>query len=291
MEKINHQHKDSIFSLLFSKPDILRELYCALEGVTLPPDTPVKMNTLKNVLISDQINDISFVIGGRLVVLIEHQSTINPNMALRLLMYVSKLYEKMNKRRKLFSTALIRIPTPEFFVLYNGLASFPDQQTLKLSDSFLDTEALGLTKEQAPSLDLIVRVFNINAGRNPEIVSRCTMLNDYSTLIAKIRYYTRQLGDKMEGMKAAVQYCREHGILDPYLEEYAEEVFSMRITEWNTEEAMAVWREEGFEEGEARANQKFVRNLLAKGMPIEEIARIAELPVEQVRAIIKSETE
>jgi hypothetical protein len=291
MEKINHQHKDSIFSLLFSKPDILRELYCALEGVTLPPDTPVKMNTLKNVLISDQINDISFVIGERLIVLVEHQSTINPNMALRLLMYISKIYEKMNKRKKLFSCKLLRIPTPEFFVLYNGLAPFPDQCILKLSDSFLDTEAFGITKKQEPSLELIVRVFNINAGRNPEIVSRCKMLNDYSIFIAKVRYCIQQLGDKMEGMKAAIQYCREHGILDPYLEEYAEEVLSMRITEWNTEEAIAVNREEGFEEGIAQTNEKFVRNLLAEGMSIEKIARIAELPVAQVRAIQEGKAE
>ncbi|MDR2734815.1 MAG: hypothetical protein LBC99_09315 [Spirochaetota bacterium] len=74
----------------------------------------------------------------------------------------------------------------------------------------------------------------------------------------------------------------------------------MRITEWNTEEAMAVWREEGIEEGIevglaqglergiAQTNQKFVRNLLAKGMSIEEIALLAELPVAQVRAIKKS---
>ena len=72
----NTKYKDSLFSLLFSNPGILRELYCALEDVSLPLDIPITINTLQNVLFMDRINDISFEIGGKLVVLVEHQSTI-----------------------------------------------------------------------------------------------------------------------------------------------------------------------------------------------------------------------
>ncbi|MDR1868726.1 MAG: hypothetical protein LBQ82_01940, partial [Treponema sp.] len=77
--KINNKFKDSMFTMLFSSPDLLRELYCALEGVNLPQDAPVSINTLENVLFMEFNNDISFEIDGKLVVLIEHQSTINPN--------------------------------------------------------------------------------------------------------------------------------------------------------------------------------------------------------------------
>ena len=91
----NIRYKDSLFSFLFSDPNILRELYCALEGVTLPEDVPVTINTLQEALFIERINDISFEIGGKLVILIEHQSTINPNMALRLLMYIARVYEKI----------------------------------------------------------------------------------------------------------------------------------------------------------------------------------------------------
>ena len=73
----NTKYKDSVFSFLFSDPDILRELYCALESVALPPDVPVTINTLKDVLFLNRVNDISFEIGQKLVILIEHQSTIN----------------------------------------------------------------------------------------------------------------------------------------------------------------------------------------------------------------------
>ena len=91
----NIRYKDSVFSFLFSDPDILRELYCALEDVNLPKAIPVTINTLQDVLFMDRVNDISFEIGGKLVVLLEHQSTVNPNMALRLLMYIARVYEKI----------------------------------------------------------------------------------------------------------------------------------------------------------------------------------------------------
>ena len=71
----NTKYKDSVFSLLFSDPVILRELYCALEDVTMPPDIPITINTLQDALFMDRINDISFEIGDKVVVLIEHQST------------------------------------------------------------------------------------------------------------------------------------------------------------------------------------------------------------------------
>ena len=70
---VNNKYKASVFTFLFSDPDLLRELYCALEGVTLPAGVPVTINTLSEVLFMDRVNDISFEIGGKLVVLIEHQ--------------------------------------------------------------------------------------------------------------------------------------------------------------------------------------------------------------------------
>ena len=95
---------------------VLRAIYCALEGVSLPEDVPVTINTLEDVLFKDRMNDISFEIGGKLVILIEHQSTVNPNMALRLLMYVARVYEKIVEGKSIFTSKKIPIPRPEFFV-------------------------------------------------------------------------------------------------------------------------------------------------------------------------------
>ncbi|MDR2734467.1 MAG: hypothetical protein LBC99_07485 [Spirochaetota bacterium] len=283
---VNHTYKNSVFSLLFSEPDILRELYCALEGVTLPPDIPVNINTLQNVFFMDSINDVSFEIGGRLVVLLEHQSTINPNMGLRFLMYISKIYEEMNEKRALYSSKLVKIPKPEFFVLYNGLAPCPDEQILKLSDAFMDMGALGIMEKQEPTLELIVRVLNINDGRNAELASRSKTLSEYSEFVALVRYLTLQLGDKQKAMQAAVQKCLECGILKEFMEKHKQEVLNMRITEWNQEEAIAVWREEGREDGLAegleRGKLEIARKLRALGVSAEQIFAATGLTLDEL---------
>jgi hypothetical protein len=148
----NKRYKSSVFSLLFSEPDLLRELYCALEEVSLPPDAPVSINTLEDVLFMDFINDISFQIDGKLVVLIEHQSTINPNMALRLLMYVGRVYEKIIEGCNIYSKKPLKIPRPEFFVLYNGVDPFPDVKVYRLSQAFEEVKSLGLAEKASPTL-------------------------------------------------------------------------------------------------------------------------------------------
>jgi hypothetical protein len=137
----NDKYKDSLFSWLFSDPATLRELYGAIEGIQLDPTVPVTINTLEGVLFMERINDISFEIAGKLVVLTEHQSTVNPNMAIRLLMYVARIYEKIIAGRTIYSSKKRLIPRPEFIVLYNGADPYPDESILKLSDSFEDAAA------------------------------------------------------------------------------------------------------------------------------------------------------
>jgi hypothetical protein len=282
---INAKYKDSVFSLLFNDPDQLRELYCALEGVSIPHDVPITINTLENVLFMELINDISFVIGGKLVVLIEHQSTINPNMALRLLMYIARVYEKLIKNKNLYSSKILSIPRPEFFVLYNGIAPYPDEQILRLSDAFEKPELPGLPQKTTPALELEVRVININEGRNGIIAQRCRKLAEYSAFIAKVRTFEQELKDKENAMKAAIKYCCEHDILKEFLERHSTEVFNMLITEWNTADAIAVNREEAWEEGQEAATTNIARNALAKGATPEFVQDITGLDMDVIRQL------
>ena len=278
---VNVQYKNSVFSLLFSDPDVLRELYCALEGVTLPADVPVTINTLENVLFMELINDISFEIGGKLVVLIEHQSTINPNMPLRLLMYIARVYEKIIGDKKIYASRPIAIPRPEFFVLYNGVGAYPDEQILKLSDAFEKTASLGLPEKEAAALELVVKVVNINEGRNAGLARRCKTLAGYSAFIGKARELEKESGDKEEAMKKAIKYCREHDILKEFLEKHSTEVFNMLLTEWNTDDALAVRFDEGKEEG----REEIARNALAEGATIEFVTKITGLEMDAIRDI------
>jgi len=110
----NRKYKSSVFTALFGTPEKALELYNAISGKNYPESTKIKIVTLTDVLYMEQLNDISFVIDGKLVVLIEHQSTINENMALRMLIYIAHEYERLTTRRDLYKEQKIKIPTPEF---------------------------------------------------------------------------------------------------------------------------------------------------------------------------------
>ena len=284
---INATYKASVFSHLFSDPDLLRDLYCALEGISLPTDIPVVINTLEDVLFMELINDISFVLGGKLVVLIEHQSTINPNLPLRLLLYIARVYEKMFKGEALYSRKLITIPRPEFFVLYNGTDAYPDDKTLKLSDAFEQLGDLGFADKTL--LELEARIININEGRNTAIVQRCRKLGEYSAFIARVRDFERDLGSREEGIKAAIKHCLERGILKEFLEEHSSEVFNMLLTEWNTADAIAVNRREGeeigLEKGRNAEKMDIAKNLKEAGMTPEFISQNTGLSLEEIARI------
>jgi len=282
---INRNYKNSVFTALFKKPDLLRELYSALRGVTLPPDVPVLINTLENVLYMDLYNDISFEIGGKLVVLIEHQSSINPNMALRMLLYIARVLEKTVKGRSLYSERYISVPWPEFYVLYNGSKPYPDGNVLKLSELFEKPGELVLSEKQIPLLELEVKVININLGRNKEILSRCKELAEYSAFIARVRAFQEEGNNLEEAIKKAVKYCLNHGILKQFLETYDSEVLNMLLTDWNLEDAKKVWYEDGREDGEEKASIKIARNLLAKGSSHEFVHEVTGLDIKTIQGL------
>jgi len=75
----NRNHKDSVFTMLFSDPPAALEIYNAVTGQNYPPDTKIEIVTLSNAIFKGQLNDVAFVVDDRLIVLMEHQSTINKN--------------------------------------------------------------------------------------------------------------------------------------------------------------------------------------------------------------------
>jgi len=272
----NKNHKSSVFSFLFGQPEILRELYSAITGVEIPLDKTININTLSDVLFMKQINDLSFTIDDKIVVLIEHQSTINDNVPVRLLMYIARVYEKMLDRNLLYRKKLVQIPTPEFFVLYNGEAKFPDHKELRLSTAFKNIEEFKLLDNFKLPLELIVHVYNINHGRNPEMLAKSKTLDSYSIFIKKINVFKKKLSLD-ESVKKAVKYCIENDILKKFLREHGSEVINMLTDEFTIEEIVAIRseeaREEGMEKGREEGREQVIA-LLKKGLSLEEIENV-----------------
>jgi hypothetical protein len=282
---VNKKHKDSLFSVLFSNPEALRELYSAISGVTVGPDILIDINTLTDVLYRDQINDLSFTIDNRLVVLIEHQSTVNENIPLRLLEYTGRVYEKITDRKKMYRKRMVKIHEPEFIVLYNGTDPYPDYGELRLSDAFMNTRGLKPAKDRKTPLELVVQVYNINHGHNREILERCTTLDSYSVFIDKVREHQKAGLTLEESVKAAIKYCIDCNILRGFFETNSSEVFNMLTDEWNWEEYKEVALEEAREEGIEQGIEQTARNFLAIGITIDDIVRATGLPLEKVRAL------
>jgi hypothetical protein len=296
MENVNEKHKDTVFTFLFSNPTLLRELYSAIEGITLPPDVPININTLSDVLFRKQRNDISFLIDNRLIVLIEHQSTVNDNMPIRFLIYISKLYEGITGLEDRFKRKLGKIPKPEFIVLYNGTDTYPDYKELRLSDAFIKTDKI---KIDLP-LELMVQVYNINKGRNQEILSKSRTLDNYSRFIDKIREYQKEYQRKYykkddrkklldKAFRSAINYCIKNNILRDFLKKHGSEVLNMLYAEYDPEIEMRVVREEALEEGreEGMEEEKLIiaKNLLAEGSTLEFVHRITGLPLEKIEEL------
>jgi len=257
------KYKDSVFTSLFGDKKRLLELYNAIEGTSYKNPNIININTLEGILFANRQNDISFTIGDKLVVLIEHQSSINENMPLRFLIYVSKVYEKITDPKGIYRQSLMKIPRPEFVVLYNGVDKYPNEKILKLSDAY---EQLGIKK--APELELSVRVLNINKGCNLKLEQRSKSLAGYSAFVAKVRELQSSGNSLKEAIEKAVVYCIDKGILRDYLKQNSSEVVNMMTTEFKLKDALAV----AGEEGEVRGIKKLLA-LLERGIPLEEAKR------------------
>ncbi len=249
--KTNRQYKNSVFTLLFSEKEHLLELYNAVSGESYPESTEIEIITLSDVLFMEQLNDIAFVLENRLVVLIEHQSTVNENMPLRMLQYMGKEYQAITNKKDLYKKQLVEIPTPEFIVLYNGKEEFPDFKELRLSSAFK-------SKKEKYSLELIVQVYNINKGRNADMASRSPSLNGYSELVDEVENNCKIMS-REEAIKAAIKTCISRGNLVYFLEKYSSEVENMLLTDWNLKDALEVEREEA----EARCKEKTSKDIFS----------------------------
>jgi hypothetical protein len=204
-------------------------------------------------------------------------------------MYITRVYEQILKSENLHSTRRLPIPRPEFYVLYNGIADFPDEKIMKLSESFEEAgEFLGSGKEGS-SLELIVKVININAGRNEEKLQRCETLAGYSIFIDKVREINLVTGSLEGAINAAIKYCIERGVLKEAFEKKALEVKRLMLTEWKLEDVMAIRYKDGLEigreEGREEGLMEVAKKALANGVTIEVIHGITGLDMEIIKSL------
>jgi transposase-like protein len=206
-------------------------------------------------------------------------------MPLRILSYISRIYEKLIDIKASYQRKLLKIPAPEFYVLYNGVEVYPQSGVLKLSEAFL---------EHSDALELTVRIVNINYCESSEVLKKSRTLNEYSRFIDCTRGYKSQGLTLMESVELAVKDCLKQGILSDFLKKHASEVVGLLFTEFNMGDALLVSKEEGKVEGrmegiaegrmEGRLEERLIlaRGLLSTNLTNEEISQLTGLTYKEI---------
>ena len=243
-------YKDRVFRMLFKDKKKFLELYNAMNGTSYDKPEDLVVTTLENAIYMGMKNDVSFLVYDQLL-LYEHQSTKNPNIALRDLFYVANVYSALLKDEDLFSTVRIPIPYPKFVVFYNGKSPMPEREILRLSDSYE-------TKKEEVDLELKVLVLNINKGYNHDLMDKCRTLREYMIYTDTVRKYSKLLSFP-KAVDRAISECIRNGILKDFLEKNKAEVRSVSIFEYDEEKHRKHERElgkkQGVEIGENRMGQ------------------------------------
>ena len=275
---VNRTYKSTLFIMLFQDKHNLLELYNAVSGKHYTDPEILEINTLENAIYMTVKNDISFLIDGRLS-LYEHQSTYNPNLPLRFLIYISKLYSRMTRNANLYGTKLIRIPPPEFLIFYNGKEELPEQTVLNLSDMYE-------TKDPHAGLELSAVMLNISGKHNQKLKEACTTLKEYAIYTDKVRKYAEE-AELPDAVERAIQECIAEGVLQDFLEKHRAEAKEMSIFEYDQEKHMRQEREEAWADGHsaglAEARLSMIIQMLKNGMSAEDISRAAGATEEEIK--------
>jgi len=259
--EINRNFKDTLFRKIFDNKKDLLSLYNALNDTEHTDEDLIEINTIEDAIYIGYKNDISFVIDSELN-LYEHQSSVNKNMPIRGLIYLTELYKGYIER--------------------NGE---PERRVMPLSDSYMTNDS---NKGQKPCLELEALLVNINYGCNKEIMNKCQKLMEYSQLIALIRKYYDELVEKYaklgihkskkeifaEAVSLAIEEAIRNNILKEILRNNKAEVTNMLLTEFDEKDYIEGVKEESERRGEQRGRIEGEKRGRAEGEQFKIITLI-----------------
>ena len=239
---INRSYKDRLFKIIFEDKKELLSLYNALTGKNYQNPDELEINTIDDVIYMHLKNDMSFILDDWQN-LFEQQSTFNPNQPLRGFFYFADLYKVKYFGKKIYSTRLLKIPTPQYIVFYNGTTSMPDRKELRLSDAFQQPT-------EQPDIEVVAHMLNINYGHNKELMERCQKLKEYAQFIDIIRHYLREnkQWSNEQAISKAIDDCIKNNILRDILQKERLRVMASILSEFDEVGYKEMIRQEAYED-------------------------------------------
>ena len=278
----NREYKDRLFKFIFGNPDNKEwtlSLYNAVNGSHYTDPNDIKLNTIENVVYMSMKNDVSFLIADTMN-FYEQQSTFNPNMPMRFLIYAGMAYSKYvqeSEQYHRFSGTLQKAPTPKCICFYNGTDDKGDRVTLRLSDAF--------APGSEPDIEVTVAMININFGHNRELLATCRPLSDYAQFIEMIRINQKNGGTLEEAVDRALENLSDDSALKAFLMANKAEVKYMCITEYDEEKAFAEQKAEGIEIGFEKGRfDTFVELVTGGLLTLQQAAERLQMTVPEFEA-------
>ena len=249
---INRSYKDRLFKIIFEDKKELLSLYNALTGKNYQNPDELEINTIDDVIYMHLKNDMSFILDDWQN-LFEQQSTFNPNQPLRGFFYFADLYKVKYFGKKIYSTRLLKIPTPQYIVFYNGTTSMPDRKELRLSDAFQQPT-------EQPDIEVVAHMLNINYGHNKELMERCRKLKEYAQFIDIIRHYLKENEhwSNEQAISKAIDDCIKNNILRDILQKERLRVMASILSEFDEVGYKEMIRQEAYEDAYEEAYEEGV---------------------------------
>ena len=291
MPGINREFKDRLFNFIFGKEEhreFALSLYNAINGSSYTNAGDIEFTTLEDVVYMGMKNDVSFLISDFMNIY-EQQSTFNPNMPLRYLIYAGKLYSRYVSDSKLniYNDDLEEIPVPKCICLYNG----EDRKTeecfeLKLSTAFKN--------KKDGDIEVWVTCYNVNYDTRKKLLRDCRPLNEYAWFVEETRKNTKAGEELKDAINDALSDMPEDFLIKKMLISNKAEVLDMCITEYNEAETFTLYgaqkeakgRAEGEAIGEARGRAEERINTLSELvknglLSVEDAAKTAGMSVSE----------
>lgn len=260
---LQRKYKDSVFTKAFSTKENLLDLYLTLH----PEDSDVKAEEIESIALDNDMftnmyNDVAFSVRGKIIVLVEHQSTANYNMPLRMLFYVADEYKRTIKdlNKNIYKTKLMKIPAPEFYVVYTGNDDFPEN--LHLSD------ALGCSD----FIELNVKVIKEEDPRS--------MLGGYIMFIKIVEENRKTLGD-VNAIMYAMKCLKGKSKFSSYLEPRESEVVEIMGLGWDYELEKEACKEEGRDNTIIQGASSLIKQNQSKDFIIQTLVTMFALSTEE----------
>ena len=272
---LRKQHKDTLFRDLFKIPEHFMFLLKKCSGgkiqVTKDELQPFDLSTTYTK--RPRWNYVSFLTkDDKLIIFVEHQTTLSPNFAFKLLLYYLELMQLWLKTKNISihgATVIPEFPDAMLYVAYNG-----KDKTEKLEQT---STAFNMDSTNI-KINITVEIVDIRYD-NLEELERDNILAGYSYFYSRYDFYhIKKKATTGEAFIKAREDCIKAGYLKDIIDK---EAFVLMYKDFMDYDAQL--RVEGKEEKAAET----AFEMLQRGFSLEDISAIIKMPIMWVEEILK----